>query len=1008
MKGKRSRGLSLLLVLSMLCTTLFFGSVFSASAEVHYGDPNADGNIDAADALAALQHSVNLSVLEGDAFESADVDNNNQVNASDALMILQYSVELIEVFPVEKSGTVSIPWSTDTMAYAQTREETDPGPIRTTFQQSGGYTATDDVQSDSTMVYIGTIAGAETQYNSWKENKQNCAQESLDIMTAGGRDNGVEYFSMYPEREDFDACKRSDGSIYYHGGGTTVPYMVPTRYYREYKIQLIDTLCKLGPGFIAVEEPESFIGAEYSEGFQEEWLDYYDTEFVDPASSAEARYMSSKLMTHLWMTMIDSIGEYMNEHYPDIDLVVATHSTANYTHWNIISAVNAFTSSEYVDGIIGQTWSDTVNSAVMYGGTSQVRLFEAAFSEYATYADSMQEGQTVYTLTDAKADNPDLTWEDYRNMWEKTLVAELMQQDIHNFQECVWPSRGFTVAPDDYKTVQLAAFNALGQIGGQASTLYAGTPGIYYGLGDSISWQSGYQYMSNNATSLYGFTVPLVEKGIPVGIISLDYLDSVEDLAGVKVLALSYDAVKPQSEQVNEAVAQWVREGGTLLYLGGFNDYDQISTEWWTQKGQTPYENLIEHLGLDVTVGTMTDFLSFYQWDGPAGYGESFNGNKFVDGNTALYTSIYTGDSVDSILSNEYGVFGFEAAVGEGHVISVGLPSSYFAAVADGPQQLRDLVEYATTFTDVTYVETDLMAIQRGNFIAAQALDGSDGETLTGNFIDLFDADLPVITTQELEAGKSAFLYDITSLLDSDTPRFAYTGGVLKSDVTETADTTTFSIGGPTDATSATRLLGNGKYPESVTATVNGNRIGNLVWTWDNATSSLLIKVPHTADETVEITVEWGDARVEDTPDYEWATSTYVTSSRDADADFIYRNTSTARVAFRQSEYDTELVYRFDLSELGEAYFDLEVFGNYLIQVSTDDQTYTTVYDYSQISDEYVDSMSNVATLSVFPEDYGATSTFYIRLANTDPSQQYGGGIRRFSINQKQLITSEN
>ena len=102
------------------------------------------------------------------------------------------------------------------------------------------------------------------------------------------------------------------------------------------------------------------------------------------------------------------------------------------------------------------------------------------------------------------------------------------------------------------------------------------------------------------------------------------------------------------------------------------------------------------------------------------------------------------------------------------------------------------------------------------------------------------------------------------------------------------------------------------------------------------------------------------------------------------------------------------MVYRFDLSELGEVYFDLEVFGNYLIQVSTDDQTYTTVYDYSQISDEYVDSMSNVATLSVFPEDYGATSTFYIRLANTDPSQQYGGGIRRFSINQKQLITSEN
>ena len=113
------------------------------------------------------------------------------------------------------------------------------------------------------------------------------------------------------------------------------PIWFPPTITVDYKIQLIDTLCKLGPGFIAVEEPESFIGAEYSEGFQEESLDYYGTEFVDPASSAE-RYMSSKLMTHLSMTMIDSIGEYMNEHYPDIDLVVATHSTANYTHWNIV------------------------------------------------------------------------------------------------------------------------------------------------------------------------------------------------------------------------------------------------------------------------------------------------------------------------------------------------------------------------------------------------------------------------------------------------------------------------------------------------------------------------------------------------------------------------------------------------------------------------------------------------------------------------------------------------
>lgn len=1006
MKVKRFRGLSLLLVLSMLCATLFFSSVVVAAGESYFGDINKDGTIDASDALLALQCSVKLKELDAQEQDRGDVNGDNEINATDALLILQYSVKLITEFPVEKSSIVSNPWSADTQAYAQQRAETDPGVIRTTFQQSGSYSPTDDVQSDSTMVYISLIANASNLYESWKEKKQNCAQESLDIMTAVGRDDGQEYFRMYPERQDYDACKGSSGNIYYHGGGSTVPYMCPTRYYREYKLKLIETLCELGPGFIAVEEPESFIGNEYNEGFKEEWLDYYGTEFVDPKSSAEARYMSSKLMTHLWLTMIDEIGKFMEENYPEIDLVVATHSTANYTHWNIVSAVNAFTSSQYVDGIIGQTWSDTVNSAVKYAGTSQTRLFEAAFTEYATYADSMQEGQTVYTLTDAKADDASRTWEDYRNMWEKTLVAELMQQDIHNFQECVWPSRGFTVAPEDYRTVQLSVFNALGEIGGYASTLYAGTPGISMAIGDSLSWQSGHQYSANSA-SLHAFTIPLVEKGIPVSITSLDYLDSVDDLADVKVLALAYDATKPQNEKVNEVIAEWVKQGGTLLYLGGYNDYDTVSTEWWIAKDQTPYENLIEHLGLDVTVAPMEDVLSFYEWVGPDGYGESFGGEQYLDAEI-LYTLTYTGEDVDPILSNDSGAFGYEAEVGEGHIISVGLPSSYYALETNGPDQIRDLVEYAVSFTDVEYLETDLMTVHRGNYIVSQALDYSDGETLTGNFVDLFDTDLSVITTQELAAGKSSFLYDITELLASDMPRLAYTGGVVKSDIVETADATTFSIGGPSNTTSSTRLLGNGKYPESIVATIDGNRIGDVVALWDNATNSLLIRVTHTADETVEITVNWGSTQVEDTEAYEWKKTSYTTGSRNADSDYLLRSDAKSVTSYRQSEYDTETVYEFDLDELGDSFFEVYVFGNYLIQVSANDKDYTTVYDYSQMGDSYIEDMNNKVTLAVFPDTVGVKSgKFYVRIANTDPTKEYGGAIMKLYVNQKIPITAE-
>ena len=77
-------------------------AIADLAPDVTYGDINDDGNIDASDALEALQHSVELKTLEGDALTAADVTNDGTVDAADALNILQYSVELIDHFPVEE------------------------------------------------------------------------------------------------------------------------------------------------------------------------------------------------------------------------------------------------------------------------------------------------------------------------------------------------------------------------------------------------------------------------------------------------------------------------------------------------------------------------------------------------------------------------------------------------------------------------------------------------------------------------------------------------------------------------------------------------------------------------------------------------------------------------------------------------------------------------------------------------------------------------------------------
>ena len=148
---------------------------------------------------------------------------------------------------------------------------------------------------------------------------------------------------------------------------------------------------------------------------------------------------------------------------------------------------------------------------------------------------------------------------------------------------------------------------------------------------------------------------------------------------------------------------------------------------------------------------------------------------------------------------------------------------------------------------------------------------------------------------------------------------------------------------------------------------------------------------------------------MEDTADYEWKKTSYTTGSRNADADYLLRSDANAVVTYRQSVYATETVYAFDLNELDDPYFELDVFGNYLIQVSTDDKNYTTVYDYRQVSAVYTDNMKDSsATLSIFPDTVGVTSgKFYVRLANTDPSKEYGGAIKKLYINEKQLVTAQ-
>lgn len=69
---------------------------------LHYGNVNQDGRVDAGDALLVLKAAVGKVTLAANQMMLADVSGDGRVDAEDALLILKKAVNRIEQFPVEQ------------------------------------------------------------------------------------------------------------------------------------------------------------------------------------------------------------------------------------------------------------------------------------------------------------------------------------------------------------------------------------------------------------------------------------------------------------------------------------------------------------------------------------------------------------------------------------------------------------------------------------------------------------------------------------------------------------------------------------------------------------------------------------------------------------------------------------------------------------------------------------------------------------------------------------------
>lgn len=538
------------------------------------------------------------------------------------------------------------------MAYIRSKTEE-----RTGYQTGDVLIPSTDNQCDFVMVYRLN----ETTAQRIKEYRDN--GYVVHLMTGISWGSYQDYlYGKYDGTDHWDEAQTDrNGNIIAHG--KDVPYMVPTVSFADYLTEKLKAAVDAGAEAIHVEEPEFWDRAGYSEAFKREFRMYYKKEWEAPHSSVDARYKCARLKAYLYTRTIDRISSALKEYSlkkysKELRFYVPTHSLLNYTQWKIVSPEGKLADIPCVDGCIAQVWTGTSREPNWFNGKRRERTFETAYLEYGVMQELVKNtGRHMWFLHDPIEDNPIFDWNDYRKNYLCTVAASLLHPKVNTYEICPWPTRVFeqsypknspdaVTIPDEYRTVLNNTFNTLGTIEnseenglkigvlmGDCQLYQRAYPDSEYGeeqeeatgtvLVDSKEVEESFKnilfkdpdnnrslllkYMSNATfPAFYGLAMPLLKYGVPVRPVLLDnarrYAGYLDDY---KILVMSYEFMKPDYPDINNSIAEWVKQGGILIYVGdGFDPYNNIES-WWTGKYKNPAAHLFDMLGIEPDEGKL-------------------------------------------------------------------------------------------------------------------------------------------------------------------------------------------------------------------------------------------------------------------------------------------------------------------------------------------------------------------------------------------------------------------
>ncbi|MGC9326793.1 MAG: hypothetical protein ACP5I1_04090, partial [Candidatus Hinthialibacter sp.] len=596
-------------------------------------------------------------------------------------------------------------------------------PERTCFQTASPWRPELDIRSDAAIVY-GVNRSFPERVRGWRDRGY-----IIHLMTGvawGGYGDYLEGRFDGANHMDEGQVQRN-GEMIMHGPG--VPYMVPTTDYVDYLKSLVKIAIDEGVEAIHLEEPEFWNRGGYSEGFKREWQAYYNEPWQAQHASPEATYRSAKLKYHLYFRALKELflfaKEYSESQGRPVRCYVPTHTLINYSAWQIVSPESSLADLPGMDGYIAQVWTGTARSPIYYQGELKERTFENAFLEYGSMvAMTKPTGRRVYFLTDPIEDRPHYTWEDYRKNYEATFTAQLMHPSVAHYEVMPWPHRIFLgkyktedsekrqPIPADYAVEILVLINALNEMEASDASI-PGTQGIGVLLSDTMMFQrfpthEGYE--DPQLSNFYGMALPLLKRGAPVQLVQMENLLQPDALKGIRLLIMSYANMKPLKKEYHDVLAQWVKDGGSLIYCGRDKDPFQSIREWWNDEGRIQ-QSPADHL---------------------------FSKALAYDPASPQFSSLEYRNRVDRIYQDP----------------------KEFILQKNGDEPLLSSIQNM----GISLEEKNWFHLQRGAFDIAAVFDESVSDEpyrIAGPVIDLFDPHLPVLREKIVHPNERVFLYNL-------------------------------------------------------------------------------------------------------------------------------------------------------------------------------------------------------------------------------------------------------